>query len=151
MASDSLLAYFNRELEALRVLAGEFAERHPKIAGRLRLTKDTVDDPHVSRLLEGVAFLGARVQHRLDDEFPELTDALLSVLYPHYLAPTTAMLIAQMHPDKSDPGLGSGTRTVPRGTTMHSIVGPDDATACEFRTAHEVTLLPLDVVSASYF
>ena len=79
MASDSLLAFFNRELEALRVLAGEFAERHPKIAGRLRLTKDTVDDPHVSRLLEGVAFLGARVQHRLDDEFPELTDALLSV------------------------------------------------------------------------
>ena len=68
-------------------MAGEFAERYPKIAGRLRLTKDTVDDPHVSRLLEGVAFLGARVQHRLDDEFPELTDALLSVLYPHYLAP----------------------------------------------------------------
>ena len=79
--SDALLAYFNRELEALRGLASEFAERHPKIAGRLRLTKDTVDDPHVSRLLEGVAFLGARVQHRLDDEFPELTDALLSVLY----------------------------------------------------------------------
>ena len=78
MASDSLLAFFNRELEALRVLAGEFAERHPKIAGRLRLTKDTVDDPHVSRLLEGVAFLGARVQHRLDDEFPELTDGLLA-------------------------------------------------------------------------
>ena len=49
MASESLHAYFNRELEALRVLAGEFAERHPKIAGRLRLTKDTVDDPHVSR------------------------------------------------------------------------------------------------------
>ena len=87
MAADSLLAYFNRELEALRGLAGEFAERHPKIAGRLRLTKDTVDDPHVGRLLEGVAFLGARVQHRLDDEFPELTDGLLSVLYPHYLAP----------------------------------------------------------------
>ena len=93
--SDSLLGYFNRELEALRGLASEFAERHPKIAGRLRLTKDTVDDPHVARLLEGVAFLGARVQHRLDDEFPELTDALLSVLYPHYLAPlpSVAMVI----------------------------------------------------------
>ena len=95
MASDSLLAFFNRELEALRVLAGEFAERHPKIAGRLRLTKDTVDDPHVSRLLEGVAFLGARVQHRLDDEFPELTDGLLSVLYPHYLAPMPSVAITR--------------------------------------------------------
>ena len=41
--SDTLLAYFNRELDALRVLASEFAERHPKIASRLRLTKDAVD------------------------------------------------------------------------------------------------------------
>src|SRR6516164_5741843 len=96
--SDPLLGYYNRELEALRGLASEFAERHPKIAGRLRLSKDAVDDPHVQRLLEGVAFLGARVQHRLDDEFPELTDALLSVLYPHYLAPVPSAAIAQFHP-----------------------------------------------------
>ena len=104
MADDSLLAYFNRELEALRGLAGEFAERHPKIAGRLRLTKDTVDDPHVGRLLEGVAFLGARVQHRLDDEFPELTDGLLSVLYPHYLAPMPSVAITRFAADPGMPG-----------------------------------------------
>ena len=75
--SDALLPYYDRELDALRRLAAEFAEAHPKIAGRLRLSADTVDDPHVARLLEGVAFLAARVHHRLDDEFPELTDALL--------------------------------------------------------------------------
>jgi type VI secretion system protein ImpG len=61
------------------------------------------------------------------------------------------MLIAQLHPDRNDPGLAAGTRTVPRGTSLHSIGGPDDATACEFRTAHDVTLWPLEVVSASYF
>jgi type VI secretion system protein ImpG len=68
--SDTLLPYYDRELNAIKRLAGEFAETHPKIAGRLRVSADGVDDPHVLRLLEGVAFLAARVQHRLDDEFP---------------------------------------------------------------------------------
>src|SRR5829696_8736215 len=93
--SDALLPYYDRELNALRRLASEFAETHPKIAGRLRLAAETVDDPHVARLLEGVAFLAARVHHRLDDEFPELTDALLGVLYPHYLAPIPSAAIAR--------------------------------------------------------
>src|ERR1700758_3205030 len=103
--SDALLPYFNRELNAIRRLAGDFATAHPKIAGRLRLAPDAIDDPHVARLLEGTAFLAARVQHRLDDEFPELTDALLGVLYPHYLAPvpSAAILQFQSPPDLALP------------------------------------------------
>src|SRR5215813_10112820 len=93
--SDTLLPYYDRELNAIRRLAADFAAAHPKIAGRLRLTPDAVDDPHVARLLEGTAFLAARVHHRLDDEFPELTDALLGVLYPHYLAPVPSCMVAQ--------------------------------------------------------
>lgn len=139
MASDSLLAYFNRELEALRVLAGEFAERHPKIAGRLRLTKDTVDDPHVGRLLEGVAFLGARVQHRLDDEFPELTDGLLSVLYPHYLAPMPSVAITRF---LASPEL-SGAAHLPAGLAIES--EPVGGEACQFRTAYPLTLWPVEI------
>jgi len=139
VASDSLLAHFNRELEALRVLAGEFAERHPKIAGRLRLTKDTVDDPHVSRLLEGVAFLGARVQHRLDDEFPELTDALLSVLYPHYLAPMPSVAITRF---AANPEL-QGPAHLPAGLAVEA--EPIGAEVCQFRTAYPLTLWPVEV------
>ena len=136
MAADSLLAYFNRELEALRGLAGEFAERHPKIAGRLRLTKDTVDDPHVGRLLEGVAFLGARVQHRLDDEFPELTDGLLSVLYPHYLAPMPSVAITRF---SADPGM-PGAAHLPAGLAIET--EPVGGETCLFRTAYPLTLWP---------
>ena len=139
MASDSLLAYFNRELEALRVLAGEFAERHPKIAGRLRLTKDTVDDPHVSRLLEGVAFLGARVQHRLDDEFPELTDALLSVLYPHYLAPMPSVAITRFAASPELPGPAH----LPSGLAIEA--EPVGGETCQFRTAYPLTLWPVEI------
>ena len=103
--SDTLLPYYERELDAIKRLAAEFADAHPKIAGRLRLSADGVDDPHVARLLEGVAFLAARVHHRLDDEFPELTDALLGLLYPHYLAPMPSCMIAQFdcQPDLMDP------------------------------------------------
>lgn len=139
MASDSLLAYFNRELEALRVLAGEFAERHPKIAGRLRLTKDTVDDPHVSRLLEGVAFLGARVQHRLDDEFPELTDGLLSVLYPHYLAPMPSVAITRFLASPDLPGAAH----LPSGLGIET--EPVGGETCQFRTAYPLTLWPVEI------
>ncbi|MGE4047931.1 MAG: type VI secretion system baseplate subunit TssF [Acetobacteraceae bacterium] len=137
--SDVLLPYYNRELAALRGLAGEFAAAHPKIAGRLRLTPDTVDDPHVARLLEGVAFLAARVHHRLDDEFPELTDALLGVLYPHYLAPVPSCAIAQF---QCDPGLDAPLR-LPAGIALET--EPVRGEACRFRTAWAQTLWPIEI------
>jgi type VI secretion system protein ImpG len=110
-----------------------------------------VDDPYVERLLEGVGFLAARVQLKLEAEFPRFTQSLLEIVYPHFLAPTPSMLVAQLQPDKNEPGLASGGRTVSRGTTMHSVLAADDVTACEFRTAHDVTLWPVEIVSASYF
>lgn len=137
--SDTLLAYFNRELDALRVLASEFAERHPKIASRLRLTKDAVDDPHVARLLEGVAFLGARVQHRLDDEFPELTDALLATLYPHYLSPMPSVAITRFVADPAMPGPAH----LPSGLAIETEAVRGEV--CHFRTAYPLTLWPVEI------
>src|ERR671931_2903844 len=96
---DELLRHYNRELTYIRRLAAEFGERHPKIAGRLRLGGETVEDPHVARLIEAFAFLTARVRQKLDDEFPELTDALLGVLYPHYLAPVPSVAVLQFEVD----------------------------------------------------
>ncbi len=139
--SDALLPYFDRELNAIRRLAAQFAEAHPKIAGRLRIAADTVDDPHVARLLDGAAFLAARVHHRLDDEFPELTDALLGVLYPHYLAPVPSCTVVQFHsqtdlmaPVELAPGLALDSEPV-RGET------------CRFRTAYPTTLWPVEIES----
>ena len=142
MTSDALLPYYDRELIALRRLAAEFAEAHPKQAGRLRLSADAVDDPHVARLLEGVAFLGARVQHRLDDEFPELTDALLGVLYPHYLAPIPSCAIAQF---RCQPDL-AGPARLPAGLALDT--EPVRGEACRFRSAAPVTLWPIEVEAA---
>lgn len=139
--SDALLPYYNRELVAIRRLAAEFAEAHPKIAGRLRLSGDAVDDPHVARLLEGVAFLAARVHHRLDDEFPELTDALLGVLYPHYLAPVPSCAVAQL---ASPPDLLAPVQ-IRRGTPLDT--EPVRGETCRYRTAYPLTLWPVEIES----
>ncbi len=140
--ADELLPYFNRELEAIRRLTKEFAEAHPKIAGRLRLSPDAVDDPHVARLLDGVAFLSARAQQRLDDEFPELTDTLLGVLYPHYLAPFPSCAIAQFSPK---PDLQAMVE-VPAGFVVDTegVRGQ----SCRFSTATRLTLWPVKIESA---
>jgi type VI secretion system protein ImpG len=146
-----LLRYYNLELQHLREMGAEFAQQFPKIAARLGMNGLEVADPYVERLLEGVGFLAARVQLKLDAEFPRFTQALLESVYPHYLAPTPAMLVAELKPDPKDPVLASGTKRVPRGSTMQSVGGGDEVTACEFRTAHDVTLWPVQIASVSYF
>ena len=83
-----LLQYYNLELQHLRETGAEFAQQFPKIAARLGMHGLEVADPYVERLLEGVAFLAARVQLKIDAEFPRFTQALLEIVYPHYLAPT---------------------------------------------------------------
>ncbi|MFO1027011.1 MAG: type VI secretion system baseplate subunit TssF [Acetobacteraceae bacterium] len=138
--SDALLRYFDQELNAVRSLATkEFAATHPKIAARLRVSDSTVDDPHVTRLLEGLAFLAARVRHRLDDDFPELTDALLGVLYPHYLAPTPSCAVAQLvvKPDVMV------SVPVPAGLPLDT--EPVRGEPCRYRTAYPVTLWPVAI------
>jgi type VI secretion system protein ImpG len=137
--SDTLLPYYERELDAIKRLAAEFAEAHPKIAGRLRLSADAVDDPHVARLLEGVAFLAARVHHRLDDEFPELTDALLGLLYPHYLAPVPSCMVVQFD---CQPDLMNSAH-LPVGTAIDT--EPVRGEELRYRTAAPVTLWPIQV------
>jgi type VI secretion system protein ImpG len=94
------LQYYNRELGYMRELGGEFAREFPKIAGRLGLDSFECADPYVERLLEGVAFLAARVQLKIDSEFPRFTEHLLDVVYPHYLAPTPSMAVVQIQPQK---------------------------------------------------
>ncbi|WP_159999490.1 type VI secretion system baseplate subunit TssF [Roseomonas sp. 18066] len=135
--SDALLPFYNRELAALRREAGEFAEAYPKVAGRLRLSGDTADDPYVERLLEGVAFLAARAQQRLDDELPEISDALLEMLSPQMLAPVPSMTTLRLRPGAEL----RGPVAIPRGLAVET--EPVRGEPVRFRTCHDVTLWPL--------
>src|ERR1700733_11721998 len=116
---EELLEYYERELTYLRQMGGEFARKHPRVAGRLLLDPDNCSDPHVERLLEAFAFMAARVHRRLDDDFPQLSEGLLNLLYPSYLRPIPAMTIVEMLPDPAQ-GKKTAGLTVPRGTALLS-------------------------------
>lgn len=141
--------YYNQELVHLRESAAEFAREFPKIANRLTLDGLECADPYVERLLEGFAFMAARVQLKLDAEFPAFTQHLTEVVYPDFLAPVPSMAIVHMEPDYSEGSLAGGI-SVPRDTVVCGRLGGDAQTACEFRTAHEVTLWPIEVAEAKY-
>lgn len=142
---EELLHYYNSELAYLRELGAEFAGRYPKVASRLLLDAEKCEDPHVERLLEGVAFLTARIRHKIDDEFPEVTDSLLSVLYPHYQRPLPSMTIVQLLLGRDQVKLPTGF-TVERGSRVNT--RPVGGTPCRFRTAYPVELWPVEVESA---
>jgi type VI secretion system protein ImpG len=143
------LLHYNRELQFVRELGAEFAREYPKIAGRLGLEGFECTDPYVERLLEGFAFLAARVQLKLEAEFPRFTRHLLEAVYPHYLSPTPSMAVVRLYPDATEAALADGY-TVARGTALRSVLGPGDVTACEYRTSQDVTLLPLELTEAEY-
>lgn len=141
------LEYYNRELTYLRELGAEFSKQYPKVAGRLGMQGIDVADPYVERLLEGFAFLAARIQLKYDAEFPRFSQRLLEVVYPNYLAPTPSMCVVNLKTNDDKSHLIDGFK-LPRGSVMRSRAPKDERTACEFRTAHEVTLWPINLVNA---
>ncbi|MDE8653699.1 type VI secretion system baseplate subunit TssF [Novosphingobium album (ex Liu et al. 2023)] len=144
-----LLQFYNDELAYLRETAREFGEEHETVAARLGLKTPTDPDPYVERLLEGVAFLGARVQLKLADQYPEFTQHLLTAIQPHYLAPMPSICVAGFEPKDADPLLAEGY-AVPAGTEITATAGPQESTPVTFRTGHAVTLYPLKITEVEY-
>ena len=144
-----LMKHYEAELRYLRDMGAEFAEAYPKIAARLGMEGVEVLDPYVERLLEGVAFLSARVQLELELQYPNFTANLLEIVYPHYLAPTPSMMIAAFEPDITNSAVKSGY-VLPRQTVLRSRLSENEQTPCEFRTAADVTLWPIEIAEAEY-
>lgn len=142
---EELLPYYERELGFLRGMAGEFAERYPKIARRLQIDRDQCEDPHVERLIESFAFLTARIHRKLDDEYPEITEAFIQVLYPHYMRPIPSATILQLSTDPDKPEI-AGRYTIPR---HHKVFSPEiQGVKCRFRTCFDMDLWPLTLTEA---
>jgi type VI secretion system protein ImpG len=144
-----LLRYYNDELAYLREAAREFGEEHETVAGRLGLKTPTDPDPYVERLLEGVAYLGARVQLKMADQYPEFTHHLLHAVQPHYLAPMPSICVAGFEPKDGDPALAKG-HLVPRGTQITATATEQDNAPVHFKTGHDVTLWPIRISEVEY-
>ncbi len=150
---DELLEYYQTELTYLRTMGAAFAKQYPKIADRLLLDPKQSTDPHVERLLQGFAFLAARVQLKIDDDFPEISEALLNVVYPHYLRPIPSMTVVQFDLDPEKGKLPTGY-PVPAGRELFSrleVKGEDAvSTRCSFRTSFDTVVWPLRVKKADW-
>jgi type VI secretion system protein ImpG len=142
---DDLLLYYERELDYLRKSAAQFAEKHPKVASRLVLEPTKCEDPHVERLLEAFAFLTARVHLKMEDEFPEITEALLTVVYPQLVRPIPSMSVVEFQLDPEKGKLTTGMK-IERNSPLFS--KPIGGVPCTFRTCYETTLWPLTVAAA---
>jgi type VI secretion system protein ImpG len=145
-----LLKQYDTELQYIREIGGEFARDFPKIAGRLGLDAFECADPYVERLLEGFAFLAARVQLKMDSEFPQFVQNLLAIVYPHFLSPMPSMAIVRFDPDYNEGALADGY-SIPRDTILRGKLVKGERTACEYRTAHDVQLWPLEITQVNYF
>jgi type VI secretion system protein ImpG len=146
--ADELLTYYERELTFVRRMAADFAAKYPRVASRLQLEPTTgqTQDPHVERLIEAFAYLTARVHLKIDDEFPEITESILQILYPHYLAPIPSMTIVQFEVDPEQGKLSTGYE-IKRHQKLYT--RPSGNTTCRFRTCYPVCLWPLDVAAVS--
>lgn len=150
--NDELLALYSQELQFIREGGVEFAKDYPKVAERLGLHANATDvcpDPYIERLLEGFAFLTAGIQHKMNARFPVLTQHLLEIIYPNYLAPLPSQWIAQLTPTLHDASLLEGP-TIPRGTVLQSVEVSDAGTCLTYTTAHSVQCWPIVVREASF-
>lgn len=142
--SNEFLNYYNRELAYLRHKGQEFGEQYPKIAGRLRISEEQIDDPHVERLLEGCAFMTAKIRQSLDNSYPQFTESLMGQLYPDFHAPIPAMSVIKLNSS----GSTSSAVSIPEGErVVLSAPGYND---CEFRTCYPTTMYPINITACSF-
>ena len=145
---DELFDKYESELTFIRRLASEFAQKYPKVAGRLHIRDDGKEttDPHVERLIQSFALLTARIRSKMEDEFPEIVESLINLLYPHYLRPIPPLAIAQFQFDPSQTGPTEAAR-IDAGAVLHS--RSSGGISASFRTSYPVSLWPLRIESAS--
>ncbi len=146
---DDLKRYYEGELKYLHHLGAEFADKNRQIAEHLLLGPNGSGDPHVERLVEAFAFLAARIHLKLDDDFPEITESLLNVLYPHFLRPIPSMSIVEFNVDPTQGKLTSSV-SIPRDSLLNSRVRVDEITQCNFRTCYRTVIAPMRVSQARW-
>lgn len=145
---EDLLPYYERELVYLRELGREFCERYPGVGGRLQLDEDTCPDPHVEQLIQSVALLTARIAKKLDDSYPEFTEALLEALFPHFLRPFPSCAIVRVTYPAIRSTEAKPRLAIPRGTEMDSSLV--QGVRCRFKTAYDIALTPANVTGARF-
>ncbi|MBN9029618.1 MAG: type VI secretion system baseplate subunit TssF [Rhizobiales bacterium] len=144
------LEFYDRELKILYERSQEFAEEFPGVGKRLGALTEEKIDPAIGGLLEGAAFMAARVQLKLKSEFDTFTVELIEQLLPGFLAPTPSFAIAQARPDYANPALKNGMRLKAGQYIETAFMERERRVACRYRLVSDIHLWPYAVASASY-
>lgn len=139
---DHLLPYYEQELSLFMRQSKAFAEAYPKVASRLMMTGESVEDPHVERLIQAFSLISARIHKKLDDGYENFTSALFEVLYPAYLKPFPSCSIVALEQGIK---LNQLTEPVLAKKGMLLSTKPYQGVSCRFSTAYPVTMLPLEL------
>lgn len=140
--NDLTLRYFDAEMRYLREAGREFAQTHPDRAAMLDLGRIGTPDPYVERLFEGFAFSMGRLRQKIDDDLPELTEGLVSMLWPHYLRTIPSLSIVALTPQLSAMKMAE---TVPAGLEVISHPVGSANTVCRYRSTRAIPLNPMVV------
>lgn len=139
---DLTLRYYDAEMRYLLEAGEEFARAHPEQAAMLNLDKAGARDPYVERLFEGFAFLMGRLREKLDDDLPELTEGLVSLLWPHYLRTIPSMSVVEFTPDWREM---KEPMRIAKGFEVHSRPIGEKGTRCRYTTTKAINLQPLSL------
>lgn len=146
--NSKFLSYYSKELRFLKEMGDEFAKQYPKVAARLALNTHDIPDPYIERLLEGVAFLTARTQLKLDAEYPRFVARILEVVYPDFLTPKPAAGIVNFTPlthHQTDV-----LHRIERGQKLRSLPIDEYQVSCPFSVCETVTISPMQLDKAHY-
>jgi type VI secretion system protein ImpG len=142
--------YYENELRLLYEHARDFAAEYPGIADRLGGLDQDLMDPGLKGVLEGSAYLAARVQLKLKSEFGEFTSALLEQLVPNALAPTPSFALVEARPAYDNPNLRRGTKFA-AGSSMDAVyIEREQRISCRYSLGADLTVWPLHLESAQY-
>ncbi|HDL7751864.1 TPA: type VI secretion system baseplate subunit TssF [Yersinia enterocolitica] len=145
---NKLLLYYQKELSFLKKHGEEFSRKYPKIARRLGYHHGISEDPHIERLTESFAFLSSRIHQRLDEDLPEVMEALLLNLAPQFLYNYPSSCVVSIEPDPNSSGMTT-LYQLPAGAqifTRHKI-----STQCHFRTVYPLTIVPATINDAKLY
>ncbi|GAA3924027.1 type VI secretion system baseplate subunit TssF [Litoribacillus peritrichatus] len=135
--AETLMRYYERELAYIRKALVGFSQRHPEQAAKLQGKQNNAEDPNITRLIDGMALLTAKTELRLDEQFPEIVESLLTILYPGYtqILPSCTNLTLAPDPEQLQKSL-----TLPKGNQF--VVASDDQHECVFTTVADLEIHP---------
>lgn len=146
-AIEELLPYYEKQLQEFSQQSREFASKYPKIAQRLSLNQEQIDDPHIERLIQAFSLISARIDKKLNDSYEIFTRSIFEVMFPQYLKPFPACSIVSFEDFNKIKQLNSA-HLIPKNTSLKS--KSVRGVQCEYRTVQDVTLLPVTLKSVNF-